>query len=89
MARGWESKDVEGQQELFQTGRSAAAKAALTAVQLARLHEIECLRLSRTRVLHELEETRVPRRREILMASLAHLEARLRGLLEPGRAGEI
>ncbi len=33
--------------------------------------------LSRKRVVRELEETRIPRRRAILEASLAHLDARL------------
>ena len=80
MARGWESKSIEGQIEAFESERRLASQPQLTQEQIERQRQREALLLSRTRVLHDLEQTRVPRRRKILEASLAHLEAKLAGL---------
>ena len=80
MARGWESKAVAGQQEAREAERHTAAHSSLTREQLERLRQKESLLLSRTRVLHDLQETRIPQRRNMLAAALAHLEARLKEL---------
>ncbi len=77
MARGWESKSVEGQIEALEAGRHHSRRAPLAREEADRLRLKESLMLSRKRVVRELEETRIPRRRAILEASLAHLDARL------------
>ena len=77
MARGWESKSVEGQIEAFQTGPDAPKREAPSKEQLERLRRKEVLLLSRTRVLHDLEHVAAPGHRKILEASLAYLEAQL------------
>jgi hypothetical protein len=71
MARGWESKDVESQQELRQSRTTAAAPKSEADSKRA------SLLLSRVRVEHDLEAARHPRHREQLRAALAHLEAEL------------
>ena len=63
--------------DALEAERGLASKPQLTAEQIERQRQRESLLLSRTRILRELEQTRVPRRRAILEASLAHLEAKL------------
>ncbi|MFN7925771.1 MAG: hypothetical protein U0Q16_37065 [Bryobacteraceae bacterium] len=77
MSRGWESKDVESQQEQRELAR-AKRDESRTAADVDR----ESLELSRTRVLNELASTKHPRRKQQLEAALAHLDeqlAKLRG----------
>jgi hypothetical protein len=81
MARGWESKSVESQIEAAaELRKSAAAKAAWTADQIARQRERESLELSRTRVMHDLERATNPRYRDQLMAAMHHLDEKLAAL---------
>ena len=79
MARGWESKSVEGQIESFESERRSFGKKP-SAQEIERQRQREGLLLSRTRVLHELEQSRQPRRRQILADSLAYLDAKLKDL---------
>jgi hypothetical protein len=76
MARGWESKSVEGQQE------EAAAKPAhtrppMTTSEAAKWREKEGLRLSRQRVQHQIESSQDARHRTLLEQALAALDERL------------
>ena len=80
MARGWESKAVEEQIESSQLGNQSISARRLTPEQLARQREIEGLRLSRARVLHELASFAHPQRRESLTAALKYLEEKLASL---------
>jgi hypothetical protein len=81
MARGWESKSVESQIESAAEFRQAAsASAQVTAEQITRERERNTLRLSRTRVLHDLETATNARYREQLKAALQHLEKKLAAL---------
>ena len=80
MARGWESKSIEGQIEAFESERRLASQPQPTKEQMERQRQREALLLSRTRVLHDLEQTQLPRHRKILEASLAHLNAKLAAL---------
>ncbi|HLY63157.1 MAG TPA: hypothetical protein VKV95_20620 [Terriglobia bacterium] len=77
MARGWESKSVEGQIESFEGGRSAEIKNHVTSAQADLKRKKESLRLARARVLRDLEATQNPRYRDILSAALADLEGKL------------
>jgi hypothetical protein len=76
MARGWESKSVEQQQE-----EAAAAQgdrhAPLTSEQLAETKRREGLELSRRRVLQQLQSACNPRHRQILEKALADLDVKL------------
>ncbi|MCC7156045.1 MAG: hypothetical protein IT161_15825 [Bryobacterales bacterium] len=78
MARGWESKSVESQQEL------AAAREPKPATQspeeVARRARHDSLLLQRTRILSEMQSACNPRFRSQLEAALAHLEAEVRKL---------
>jgi molecular chaperone GrpE (heat shock protein) len=86
MARGWESKAVESQIESREASQSSKRKERLTPHQLERLRIRESLQLSRTRVLHDIEEARNPRYQQVLRESLAFLDAKLEALAldDPG-----
>ena len=76
MARGWESKSVEAQQEeAAQT--SILAKPRLTREQADRLREQESLRLSLKSVVVQLGLNPNPRRREMLKRAQAELERKI------------
>ena len=75
MARGWESKSVEQQQE-----EAAATKtpgAPLNAEQIAHQKRRQGVLLSRQRVLQQLKTALNPRHRQMLQAALADLDAQL------------
>ncbi len=76
MARGWESKSVEAQQEEA-SEKSPKRPAPLSAEEAARWREKESLRLSRQRVLQQLEATQNPRHRKLLEDTLTDLEQKL------------
>jgi hypothetical protein len=75
MARGWESKSVEQQQEEAATAKPRGAP--LTPEQTAREKKRQGLLLSRQRVLQQLEAASNPRHRQMLEAALADLDAQL------------
>lgn len=76
MARGWESKSVEQQQDEASSAPSLP-KPRLTADELARLRRRQGLLLSRQRVLQQLQNASEPRYREMLEAALADLDLQL------------
>jgi hypothetical protein len=77
MARGWESKSVEGQIESFENEQSAEAKRRLTPDQAEKLRMKGGLKLARAKVLRDLESAENPRYRDMLNAALADLDAKL------------
>jgi hypothetical protein len=77
MARGWESKSVEGQIESFESDRSAEVKNRLTSAQVDLLRKRSSLQLARSRILRDLETVQNPRYREILNAALSDLDKKL------------
>ena len=80
MARGWESKAVEGQQETAGNENQGEQKGYISPEQADLLRKREGLLLSRSRVLHDLEIARSPRYRDILQQALRHLESELAAL---------
>jgi hypothetical protein len=76
MARGWESKSVEAQQA-DASEKADAPKLKLTAEAAACRREQETLRLSRQRVLHQLETSQNPRHRKLLEEELADLDEKI------------
>ena len=77
MARGWESKSVEAQQAEA-SEKSAKSRPKMSAEEAVRWREKESLRLSRQRVLQQLEAARNPRHRQLLQDSLADLDEKLK-----------
>lgn len=82
MARGWESKAVEGQVQEFESKESRTLKRQLTQDQLEIRRKREILLLSRARVEKELQSSENPRYREQLNRALADLDAQLAKLKE-------
>lgn len=80
MARGFESKDVESQQQEMQERRAAAKLPQKTPEELQKERQREGLQLQRTRVLHQLETVTDARYRETLERGLKYLEDQLKAL---------
>jgi seryl-tRNA synthetase len=75
VARGWESKAVEAQiEEGKQAVYTDAAHPHLSIETKARLQKLESLRLSRSRVLQQLERAKHASHREILLRGLQAIE---------------
>jgi hypothetical protein len=76
MARGWESKSVEQQQEqaTFSAERTGRQ---LTPEQIAEQQRLRGLQLSRQRTLQQLERASNPQHRAMLEKALEDLNARL------------
>jgi hypothetical protein len=79
MARGWESKSVEAQQDEA-AGRTASQKPRLTREEADRLRAKENLHLSLQRVIRQLEHSNNPRHRSMLEHALADLERKIQEL---------
>ena len=79
MARGWESKSVEAQQDEA-TARITSDKPRLTREAADRLREKENLRLSLQNVVQQLERSHNVRHRAMLEQARADLERRIREL---------
>jgi len=75
MARGWESKAVEDQQQEAQAPKSAAP--AVDPAQAARAAERATLQLARTRALADLQQACAPASRSLLEHALRSLDERL------------
>ncbi len=80
MARGWESKSVEEQQEAAAERRVSAAMPAVAPEEAARLQELEALHLARARVLGDLQRACRPPHRGMLERALADVEAKIAAL---------
>ncbi|PYR94554.1 MAG: hypothetical protein DMF84_05205 [Acidobacteria bacterium] len=78
MARGFESKSVEFQQEEAARGRTV--KPALTSEQKARTARRATLELARIRAAEDLSRATVPAHRRMLEQAIAALDAQLGNL---------
>ena len=76
MARGWESKSVESQQE-DAAEKSGKPRVKLTPEAAARNRQFENLRLARQRVLQQIKDAQNPRHRKLLENTLADLDQKL------------
>ncbi|MEI9815299.1 MAG: hypothetical protein WDO18_22800 [Acidobacteriota bacterium] len=83
MARGFESKDVESQQQEAQERRAAAQKPAKSPEQLAKERHREGLVLQVTRMRKQIESATDARYRETLARGLKFLEDQLVELDRP------
>jgi hypothetical protein len=82
MARGWESKAVEGQVQEFESKESRTQRRQLSQDQKEIQRKIEVLLLSRARVEKELQSSENPRYREQLNRALIDLDAQISKLKE-------
>jgi hypothetical protein len=76
MARGWESKSVEQQQEEMADRRNGNHPSASPADQLL-ARKRDGLLLSRKHVTQQLQVTANPRHRQMLQQALAEVDAQL------------
>ena len=76
MARGWESKSVEQQQEEATSSTQSRGK-QLTPEQIVEQQKHQGLQLSRQRILQQLEVASNPQHRAMLEAALAELDSQL------------
>jgi hypothetical protein len=77
MARGWESKSVEQQQEEA-TFSTQQRRQQLTPEQIVEQQKRKGLELSRQRILQQLEVASNPQHRSMLESALAELNAQLK-----------
>lgn len=80
MARGWESKDVESQQELAEQRRRDQTPQELTPEQAEAETKRRTLRLDQTRLERDLAAARHPRHKAQLEGALVHIADKLKEL---------
>ncbi|MFY9903868.1 MAG: hypothetical protein WBD45_01700 [Terriglobales bacterium] len=76
MARGWESKSIEQQQEEM-AERRETPQAPLSTTEQERNRKRDGLRLSRERLTQQLQSAANPRHRQMLQQALAELDRQL------------
>jgi hypothetical protein len=81
MARGWESKSIEAQQEAAAERRTRVAP--ITPDDSARRAERATLSLARTRALGDLQRACAPAHRAMLEQAIADLDRRIADLENP------
>jgi hypothetical protein len=74
MARGWESKAIADQIEEGESRRQNARKSASTPEERKLKEQLESLKLSRSRLLQQLEHARHPAHRDVLLNGLKAVE---------------
>lgn len=80
MARGWESKSVEAQQEESTRESQQRDTQPLTPEERARRERRDSLELSRARTLDQLERATSPSHRAMLKRTLLALEKEIAGV---------
>lgn len=78
MARGWESKNIESQQE--EAARDRTRRRSWTPEEKVRLVRREGLELARSRARSELDRATAPAHRTMLEQAIAALDAQLKDL---------
>jgi hypothetical protein len=80
MARGWESKSVEAQQDAAGTSRPAGP--AVTPQEAARRSERATLMLARSRAMADLQQACAAAHRAMLESAIADLDKRIAAIDE-------
>ncbi len=81
MARGWESKSVEEQQnQSLQKPLTQEDKDRLSRLKADKMRQIQALQLNRARIREQLERSSNDRYKELLNRELEHLEKELKQL---------
>ena len=84
MARGWESKSIESQQDDAESRARQKARPALTPAERARLQQKATLELALAGAQAELQAACHPAHREMLRLKLDTLKTQLGELADPG-----
>ena len=74
MARGWESKAVADQIEEGESRQQQPSKTVVTKEQRVLQERLDSLRLSKSRLLQQLEHARHPAHRNVLLNGLKAVE---------------
>ena len=74
MARGWESKAVADQIEEGESRQQQPSKTEVTKEQRVLKERLDSLKLSRSRLLQQLERARHPAHRNVLLNGLKAVE---------------
>ena len=74
MARGWESKAVADQMDEAESRQQGSPKPAATPEQRVLHEQLDSLKLSRSRVLQQLEHAKHPAHRNVLLNGLRAVE---------------
>ena len=77
MARGWESKAVADQIEEGESRQQQPSKTAATREERILKERLDSLRLSRSRLLQQLERAKHPAHRKVLLNGLKALETEI------------
>ncbi len=80
MARGWESKAVADQIEEGESRQHDPRKPAATPEQRMLIEQLDSLKLSRSRLLQQLEHARHPAHRNVLLNGLKAIEKQIEEL---------
>jgi hypothetical protein len=81
MARGWESKSVADQIDEGESRRQEARKPAATPEDRVLKDHLESLKLSRSRLLQQLELAKHPAHRNVLLNGLKAVEKEIEEVL--------
>ena len=74
MARGWESKAVADQIEEGESRQHQSSQSAITPEQRELKERLDSLKLSRSRLLQQLERAKHPAHRNVLLNGLKAVE---------------
>jgi hypothetical protein len=74
VARGWESKAVADQIEDEESRRQGTPKSGTTPEQRVLNEQLDSLKLSRSRLLQQLEHAKHPAHRDVLLKGLKAVE---------------
>jgi hypothetical protein len=80
MARGWESKAVSDQIEEVEQARPDLQPQAKSAEERLKQDRLESLRLSKARLLEQLERAKHPAHRQVLLNGLRAIEKEIEEL---------
>ena len=80
MARGWESKAVADQIEEGESRAQGTATPAVTPEQRMLKEQLDSLKLSRSRLLQQLERAKHPAHRDVLLNGLKAVEKQIEEL---------
>lgn len=83
MARGWESKAVADQIEEGESRQQQTSKAEVTSEQRVLKERLDSLKLSRSRLLQQLEHARHPAHRKVLLNGLKAVEREIEEVSVP------
>jgi len=80
VARGWESKAVADQIEEVESRQQGVTKPAVTPEQRVLHEQLDSLKLSRSRLLQQLEHAKYPAHRDVLLNGLRAVEKEIEEL---------